>query len=229
MTPERFTLRSIAKEVLGELNFEKGILYTLKALTLYPAKAIKTYLHEDRTRLVKSSRFLFISVAIATFLALEFSDLQSPAGPQTEISNAAEAPSSSEITGKIGARMGTRLSKLFSDYINLMMLLSVPILAVVSYLLFLKNGMNYAEHLVTNTFVWGYLTYLYIPFIPFGSRVQILFFVLCLVYSSVVFYLLFRGTGRIILARAVLANVLGLIVFPLFISLLALLALAFNL
>ena len=228
MTPERFTLRSITKEVLGELNFEKGILYTLRALTLYPAKAIKTYLYEDRTKLVKSSRFLFISVAIATFLTLEFGGLSTTGASVNNTSVQTEEPAPSEITGKIGANIWTLLTKLFSDYLNLMFLLTVPVFAIVTYLIFFKNGMNYAEHLVANTFIWGYLTYVYIPFIPFLTSIQVPFVVISIIYSTLVFYLLFKGSGKFIILKAIFANVMWFIIFPIFILLLSLLLLTFG-
>ena len=229
MTPERFTLRSIAREVLGELNFEKGILYTLKALALSPAKAIKTYLHEDRTKLVKSSRFLFISVAIATFLTLEYVSLRTPGSSSTGTTAQTEEQVSPEITEKIGAKLLVRVRKLTTDYLNLMMLLSVPIFALITYLSFFKNGMNYAEHLVANTFIWGFITYLYIPVIPFLANAQFIFMIVATFYSVIVLYLLFKGTGRFILLKAILANLLGMFIFPLILALLILMGVVFNL
>jgi hypothetical protein len=69
---ERIDGRYILKEIGSVLNFQRGILYTLKALTVHPGKSMRDYLTQHRTRLVKPTAFiiitsLFYSLCMAVF------------------------------------------------------------------------------------------------------------------------------------------------------------------
>ena len=62
----------ILHEIGSVLNFEKGILFTIKELTINPGKSIKTFIAEDRNRLVKPIIFLIITSLIYTILSQFF-------------------------------------------------------------------------------------------------------------------------------------------------------------
>lgn len=59
----------IVHEIQHILHFEKGILYTVKALLLQPGQSIRAFLTEDRSRLVKPVIFLIITSLIYTTIA----------------------------------------------------------------------------------------------------------------------------------------------------------------
>jgi hypothetical protein len=59
----------IAHEVQHLLHFEKGLLYTVKELLLRPGKSMRTFITEDRSRLVKPVVFIIITSVIYTFIA----------------------------------------------------------------------------------------------------------------------------------------------------------------
>ncbi|MEM6298978.1 MAG: DUF3667 domain-containing protein, partial [Bacteroidota bacterium] len=50
----------ILSEISSVLNLEKGIFYTIKELLIRPGKSIRTFIHEDRTRLVKPIVFIIV-------------------------------------------------------------------------------------------------------------------------------------------------------------------------
>ncbi|MBV6654569.1 MAG: DUF3667 domain-containing protein [Mameliella sp.] len=50
----------IISEIRHVLNFDKGILFTIKALLLRPGKSIRVYINEDRSKLVKPILFLIV-------------------------------------------------------------------------------------------------------------------------------------------------------------------------
>lgn len=59
-------------EIGSILNFQRGILYTLKALAIHPGKSVRVYLEEHRSRMVKPIAFiivtsLFYSLCMAIF------------------------------------------------------------------------------------------------------------------------------------------------------------------
>lgn len=65
-TLERIDGRYIVSEIGSVLNFQKGILYTIKELSLRPSRNIKAYISEDRNRLVKPIVFILITSLLYT-------------------------------------------------------------------------------------------------------------------------------------------------------------------
>ncbi|WP_246228592.1 DUF3667 domain-containing protein [Paraflavitalea devenefica] len=56
----------IIHEIQHVLHFEKGILYTIKALLLQPGQNIRTFLTENRSRLVKPILFIVVTSLLYT-------------------------------------------------------------------------------------------------------------------------------------------------------------------
>ena len=63
---ERINGRYILSEIGSVLNFQKGILYTVKELLIRPGQNIRAYISEDRNRLVKPIMFILITSLIYT-------------------------------------------------------------------------------------------------------------------------------------------------------------------
>ena len=68
---KRINGQYILKEISSVLNFDRGILYTIRELLLRPGKNIQTFVLEDRNRLVKPIIFIIITSLIYT-LAQQF-------------------------------------------------------------------------------------------------------------------------------------------------------------
>lgn len=64
----RIDAHYIFQEVRNVLNFEHGILFTIRELTINPGKNVKEFLTENRNRLVKPVVFLLITSLIYTVL-----------------------------------------------------------------------------------------------------------------------------------------------------------------
>lgn len=73
---KRIDKEYILSEIGSVLNFDKGILYTIKELLIRPGITIRKFIHEDRNRLVKPIIFIIISSLIYTVLReiLHFKD-----------------------------------------------------------------------------------------------------------------------------------------------------------
>ncbi|MDB9874267.1 DUF3667 domain-containing protein [Flavobacteriaceae bacterium] len=57
---KRINAQYIVNEIGSVLNFDKGILYTIRELMLRPGKTIRQFIQEDRNRLVKPIVFIII-------------------------------------------------------------------------------------------------------------------------------------------------------------------------
>lgn len=63
---ERIDGRYILSEIGSVLNFQKGILYTIKELLIRPGQNVRAFISEDRNRLVKPIMFILITSLIYT-------------------------------------------------------------------------------------------------------------------------------------------------------------------
>ncbi len=79
---KRINGQYILKEIGSVLNFDKGILYTIRELLFRPGKNIQTFILEDRNRLVKPIIFIIITSLIYMFAQqfLHFEDAYVNAG-----------------------------------------------------------------------------------------------------------------------------------------------------
>lgn len=66
---KRVDAHYIAHEIQHVLHFEKGILYTIKALLLRPGQSIRNFISEDRSRLVKPVLFITLTSLIYTIIS----------------------------------------------------------------------------------------------------------------------------------------------------------------
>lgn len=58
--PRRIDGKYILSEIASTFNFDKGLLYTIRELLLRPGPSVKSFIREDRNRLVKPILFLII-------------------------------------------------------------------------------------------------------------------------------------------------------------------------
>lgn len=74
--PPRINLQYVLSEIGSVLSFQKGILYTIRELLIRPGSAIRSFLFEDRKRLVKPILFLIFCSLVYTILQqlLHFED-----------------------------------------------------------------------------------------------------------------------------------------------------------
>ena len=57
---KRINAQYIVNEISSVVNFDKGILYTIRELILRPGKTIRQFIQEDRNRLVKPIVFIIV-------------------------------------------------------------------------------------------------------------------------------------------------------------------------
>ena len=173
-TAQRITFKSLMASVLSVLNFEKGILFTIRELILRPKSAIEEYLKHDRRKLVNPVRFLFFSTAIATLLTLNvfsgqyFSNsfekgvnstkrVEVPVNGIADLNVEAVVPDSlasaeKEMKLRKAREAMEEFGEVFAKSNDKFTFILLFFFAYTSFLLFRKQGYNFSEHLVINTF-----------------------------------------------------------------------------
>lgn len=170
---ERISMHKVRHDILMVLNLEKGIFYTVLQMLRAPGEAMHQYLFVDRSRFMDPTRFLLLTVALLTFVTLNFfPEIGFYQGLEQGF-KAGENPEKQAIFGKLIA--------LYSDYMSVLMLLTVPPAALVSWILFGKYKLHYAEHLVINAYLWGFLS-----FITIFTQLAVKFIDVW-VYSSIIY------------------------------------------
>jgi len=128
----------IVHEIQHVLHFEKGILYTIKALLLRPEQSIRTFLAEDRSRLVKPIIFIVFTSLLYTSITHLF-HINKPDAVPGELAHSATVAIMSWVEGHYG-------------YANMIMGVFI---AFWLKLLCRKSGYNFFEILIMLCFVMG--------------------------------------------------------------------------
>ena len=169
--PSRITMRSIFEGILDTFNLERGLIYTSVALTIQPGTAIRAYLYEDRTKLVKPFRFLVLTIALATFATVQYfkyspvvDELSAGFKDGYEL-GAGGAGADVEAARLRAETIMQQMNDIAKNYFNLFLLAGVPVIALATMWVF-RRRMNYAEHLVVNSYVTGYMTLFYLLLMP---------------------------------------------------------------
>lgn len=153
---ERISMKTVVEGVLKELNLEKGYLYTLKSMLLDPRQAVNEYLYTNRRKLhTKPFSFLILNVAIATFISFYFFDADSLG----QTWNLGEIPLFSKANGD-------KIELLMKEYLSAFQLISIPFVAILTALLFKKQQLNFAEHLVITSFLIATQAFMVLPMLP---------------------------------------------------------------
>ncbi|MEL6923251.1 MAG: DUF3667 domain-containing protein [Bacteroidota bacterium] len=166
--PERITMRHIGGRILASFDLEKGLLYTFWSLTVAPGKALREYLFEDRSRMVKPMRLLLLMVAISTLVSLQV----------VSNVNGAETPEMIPVDAlpELWKENATSLNALFLKYFNVLQLLKVPLYALATFWFFKKQQYFFAEHLVINAYIFSYQSFwitVLLPVILLSSKLGI--------------------------------------------------------
>lgn len=154
---KRITLQGIGEEILAQFNLEKGLGYTVRELLVAPDRLIATYLFEDRSRAMRPLTLLLLVVTVTTLAVL----WRFPA--ETEIR---EGIRDSDLPSTLLPAM-EQFVYFSRQYYNLLLMSALPAIALGSFLLFGALKLNYAEHLVINTYIFSIQTILTLPFVPF--------------------------------------------------------------
>jgi len=209
-TVKRITLKQSFTDFLDAFNVERGLIYTVKLLFTKPGILVRYYLKEGRYRIVNAFRLLIITTALS-LVVLSFTDsfqlLYNVNGDTKEETE----------------EMSRFIDSLFTDWYNLILWLSIPIYALITFLLFKKyEPFNYAEHVVIQSFYISVSNLFVIVFLPFGYLIGFeLAFGIAILASTIYYFFMwwdlmklkkFRFFFRVLMAY-ILGNSLYLTIF----------------
>lgn len=161
--PDRISFATIGAAILQQLNLEKGIGFTIKALSLRPGPAIKEYLFENRSKYTKPLTLLLLIVAGATFLSLKLLPIDNSLVEAME-----NDPTLNFFPEKLQGTI-RQLPIFLKKYFNLAFMSSIPAVALSTYFLFKEKGFNLAEHFIINIYIFSIQTIFFIIFMPLLS------------------------------------------------------------
>lgn len=166
---KRLKIKQIRKDVFKRLlHTDSGILYLTAALATRPGVVAREYFAGKRKKYYEPLKYLTLTVGISALLTAYFDLMSSGGGHQNPV------------------------SAFVAEHINVIFFLSVPLAAAFSWLLFLKKGFNYAEHLTLHAFLGGFRTVFFLlvftPLIVFFrehyNQVLLLYFSLWTAYVA---------------------------------------------
>ena len=199
----------ILSEIGSILNFDRGILYTIRELILRPGKNVQAFIHNDRNRLVKPVVFIIISSLIYSLMQeiFNFEDGFVNYSFDADSANAL-------IFGWVTKNYG---------YANLMMAIFI---AVWIKLLYRKQPYNLFEILILLCFIIGTAMLIFTVFGILESTFQLNIidkgFFIGVMYISWGIGQFFKGHKLLNAVKGFLSYMLGLITFTI-----ALLAIGF--
>lgn len=151
---KRLTTREIKNEVLCHFSFEKGLLYTFAHMLTRPEKLISMYLNEDRKKVFNPFRYLLFAVAASTLILLShpsftrmIDNIQKQSlGDYQLIEQKTQIPVWDIMI---------RMQEIYMSYQNVVIILSIPVVSLITWKFFRNHSFNFAENMAINAFVYG--------------------------------------------------------------------------
>ena len=165
---ERVTMRYVFRRLLGDLtDVNSGFLFTMWRLTVGPAAAIQEYI--DGRRKVYTNPFKYSFILAAAFIAIL--QLTGNAGDIERDLKAGFAngrvesadPAENKFAQHVGEHFIVFL-EFIKNYINILLMLLIPIPAFFTWQVFRNQGLNFAEHLILNAYIFAQQLLLFVPF-----------------------------------------------------------------
>ncbi len=141
----RLTMRNLVRPALELANLEHGLWPTIAGLMRAPGTVINGYLAGRRMQYVPPVRFVVIAVSSALLLLWVV-------GPN---------PASGQ-----SATIQTEISRVMERWGSALLLLTVPLCALATRVVFYRQGLNLTEHLALNAYVFGLQNWVSLVLMP---------------------------------------------------------------
>ncbi|MBC7891121.1 MAG: DUF3667 domain-containing protein [Sphingobacteriaceae bacterium] len=210
-------------------HVDKGILFTLKELFIRPGYTIREFLDGKRVNHYRPLALVLVLGTVLTFLvhSLQVDMMEETQKAMREVTGLGEG--GSQRVQAFQAEVNAFAEK----YRNLIQIFFLPVTSLFTWWFFRKKGLNYPEHLVTNTFLMNFSLVVSIGtillFKAVGgstaaySLVQSLGMLVALAYTMWAFVQLFRGrvkpwSAALRAAGASLASMVAVIVLAMLVG-----------
>lgn len=137
ISTKRFSLISIFDYAVfsGIFSLNKGILFTIKELFTRPGHGIREYVQGQRIKYFNGFTLLILLLTLSYFLD-EFTGIKL-----------------ADITPEGSEEFANLFEEFVKEYPRIFFLISIPLLAISSYLMFIKSKYNFAENIVSSTYI----------------------------------------------------------------------------
>lgn len=187
-TIKRFSLANVHVEFFhGIFHLEKGLIHTLRELSLRPALMLREYIAGKRVAYIKPFSYLVLICLVGAFLYPHAGILE-------------------HVQANFFATSGT--VKFSSEHYLYRMLLTIPVCASLCRIVFRSCKYNLAEHLIINTYIISQslliitVWLLALCFIKLSDRYFVTFticiFLITIIYPTVVLAHLFNSGRRMV-------------------------------
>ncbi|PZO28178.1 MAG: hypothetical protein DCF13_09570 [Flavobacteriaceae bacterium] len=122
------------------LHTNKGFFYSVKKILRNPGKTAKEFIEGSRVNHYKPILLTFLLSGISTFISFKFLDTTRI---MKEYYTSLKMPDTAS----------NNLMTFLSSYNSLIMLISIPVISIITYLLFRKWKTNYYEHIIMNAYI----------------------------------------------------------------------------
>lgn len=210
-----FRMKPLLREFFESMfDLEHGLLKTAKDLTVRPGYMLNRYLSGATRDYTAPFRYLIIWVTISVIILLSFDILEMT---EQEFSSWSFFPETEDPEAKA---LQEKVNDFIGKYFNVFLILVVPLMTLVSYVLFYRRKQTFAEHLVINTYLYAHLTlltslvYMLAVFIPHELGTVLSITTLAgVVYYAFGYRPIFGISWLHSLIKAILINVFGFALF----------------
>jgi len=188
----RYLLNEIQNSIF---SVNGGIFYTIKELFKRPGSSLREFIEGKRVRHFKPVAYVIIVSVIYSFLEHKINN-----NPFIEdgLLGIVDALSKSR-------NLGEQKIKIFEWLIHnysYTALLLIPVFSLSSFLAFKKTNLNYLEHLVLNTFLFGQITLIFLLTIPLllifpnNSNAEIARITISIIFTFLAYFQFFNNIKK---------------------------------
>lgn len=186
----RYDLRNLGSSLMDAFNLEYGILATLWSLITKPGESTKHYLSDGRLKYFSPFRLLILSTALLLIL-IQGSDMASNFEEGFMLGVEGNGNTVEEAKKIKAEQFAHRVSNLFMEYFNILLWLYIPIISLFTFLFNRKKSLNYAEHIVFNTYYTSVINLVSIIIVPgyyFGYESIVMYIYLAITLAYFIWY-----------------------------------------
>ena len=223
---EPWSINLILRQFIQQLtNVERGFIFTSLQLFAEPSKVIREYWKGMTIKYYNPFRFVLIWTAVNLLINfwIGIDDMLQDALQPQAIEEAIDSDTLKSADQK------------FDAWLNIMVLLLIPVFGYLTKILFARKTESYAKHVLMNSFIMGqqslitsfthfvfyFFPALFVIYIPFN-------FLIGVVYNSYVFKKMYNQNILLTIGKAILIGIVGLVVFGALVFLFSTAAIIFS-
>ncbi|HEY3429684.1 MAG TPA: DUF3667 domain-containing protein [Cyclobacteriaceae bacterium] len=216
----RFTVGHFAHEFFHAFTHtDKGIFFLSKELLLRPGKVAREYNSGMRKKYFNPITFLLIVTAIQIFVIKKtefFTAFNQSLKTLTEQAAQSSAESRKQLDQSL--KNADKQTSRVTENNKAFTLLIIPVLSLMTWILFKKSGQNYAENLVFNVLLMSGMTLIFfiivIPFLILPSFVilwMLLDYIAIWIYTIIAYKQFYNQRWPVTIAKGVLMQIVIMI------------------